>query len=665
MLTKKQAKNMKRNAKSGSFQGQHMLIENISPVIEAGLFHAKGIAGKTCVVEADILRDGQDVIRAELKWRKDTELDYKGFPMVNIGPDQWRGEFPLTKLGLYVFTIESWTDLYATWILDFKKRIDAGRKIQSEVVEGLGKIETLIPSATGADQDLLIRSLHAIHQAKDNPKEALSLASEESLVNVMAALQPKEDLYRYPKELKVWADRSVAEFGTWYELFVRSQSTEKGRVGTFKDVEKRLDDIKKMGFDVLYLAPIHPIGKTARKGPNNALRDGPNDPGSPWAIGNESGGHTAIDPALGTIEDFDHLVATAAKNGIEIALDYAIQCSPDHPWVKEHPDWFYRRLDGSIRYAENPPKKYEDIYPLNFDTESREELYQALKDILLYWIGHGVKIFRVDNPHTKPFRFWQWLINEIQTTYPDVVFLSEAFTRPKVMKALAKLGFTQSYTYFTWRNSKWELTEYMNELTTSGMQHYFRPNFFVNTPDILHEVLQRGGRPAFKMRLALAATLSPSYGIYSGFELIENAARQGTEEYLNSEKYEIKWRDWNQPGHIKDYIAKINQIRKENPVFQSLTNIRFFHTDNDNLLFYGKISPDKSDAILVVVNLDPHHIQAGLGWVPLEDIGVRPQGRYQVLDLITRARYDWGHQNFIRLDPLVEPAHILRIEGRY
>ncbi|MFQ5915683.1 MAG: alpha-amylase family glycosyl hydrolase, partial [Nitrospinota bacterium] len=475
-------------------------------------------------------------------------------------------------------------------------------------------------------------------------------------------LQPRPDAVVYSPELEVVAVRPRARFGAWYEMFVRSQGAEPGKSGTFKDAERRLRDIRDMGFDVVYLPPIHPIGKMNRKGRNNTPQAGPDGPGSPWAIGNEHGGHTAIEPSLGTMEDFDHFVKTANELGLEVALDFAIQASPDHPWVKEHPEWFHRRPDGTIKFAENPPKKYEDIYPVNFDTPDRGGLWEEMYRTLFFWIGHGVKIFRVDNPHTKPLCFWEWLIARIQEDHPDTIFLCEAFTRPPMMKALAKVGFTQSYTYFAWRNSRQELTEYLTELTQSGMQDYLMPNFFTNTPDILTEYLQKGGRPAFKVRLVLAATLSPSYGIYSGFELLENTPlRPGSEEYGNSEKYEIRVRDWDQPGNIKEFIARVNAIRRGNPALHSLTNLRFFRTDNDQILLYGKATEDKSNVIIVAVNLDPFHPHDCTAWVPLDEIDVAPGGSYEVCDLLTGARYTWSHQNYVRLDPEFEPAHILRV----
>jgi starch synthase (maltosyl-transferring) len=417
-----------------------------------------------------------------------------------------------------------------------------------------------------------------------------------------------------------------------------------------------------MGFDVIYFPPIHPIGHTNRKGRNNSITCDPGDPGVPWAIGSEAGGHKAVEPSLGTLADFDWLQKEVRKRGMEIALDFAINCSPDHPYVKEHPDWFYKRPDGTIKYAENPPKKYEDIYPLNFRCENWRELWAEMKSIVLFWAGHGVRIFRVDNPHTKPVAFWEYLITGVREKYPDTIFLSEAFTRPKMMKALAKAGFNQSYTYFTWRNTKYELTEYFTELTQTEMSEYFRPNLWPNTPDILSPVLQEGGRPAFMTRVLLAGTLSPLYGIYSGYELCENEALPGREEYLDSEKYQFKERDWNAPGNIKDWIARINKIRKENRALQMYTNLRFYHADNDAILFYGKMTPARDNIILVVVNLDPHRKQNSFVYVPVDEFGRMESYEYQVHDLLSDARYTWrGRQNYVELDPEIQPAHIFLV----
>jgi starch synthase (maltosyl-transferring) len=461
----------------------------------------------------------------------------------------------------------------------------------------------------------------------------------------------------------VQCDRERARTGAWYEMFPRSYSPEPARSATFAEAAERLPGIAEMGFDIVYLPPIHPIGTTFRKGKNNSLQPDPTDPGSPWAIGSPEGGHKSVEPTLGTIDDFDAFVAAAQRLGLEVALDLAYQASPDHPYTREHPEWFRQRPDGSIQYAENPPKKYQDIYPFDFGTEAWQSLWVELKSVVEFWIGHGVEIFRVDNPHTKPFRFWEWLIREVRRAHPEAIFLSEAFTRPKIMRRLAKLGFTQSYTYFTWRNSKAELTEYFTELTQTRVREYMRGNLFANTPDILHEYLQLGGPPAFRVRLLLAATLGASYGIYSGFEVCENRpVRAGSEEYLNSEKYEYRHWDWNQAGNLRDLIARVNTIRRERVALQSDWGLRFHETDNDQLICYSKQSSDRADAVLVVANLDPHFMQHGWIRVPLAELGLTADRGYDAHDLLSGETYHWhGEWNYVRLEPQVQPGHILHL----
>ncbi len=513
----------------------------------------------------------------------------------------------------------------------------------------------------GADRRRIEERLALFERAATPLGKARVLLAGET-AELMENYPDRSAVTRYDRELEVVVDRPLAQRAAWYEMFPRSQGRVPGRHGTFADCIDRLPDVARMGFDVIYFPPIHPIGRSFRKGPNNSLIAGPDDPGSPWAIGNEHGGHKAVEPALGTLDDFRKLVSTARAAGLEIALDYALQCSPDHPYVREHPEWFHHRPDGTIKYAENPPKKYQDIYPLNFYCRDREALWEELKSIVLYWIEQGVRIFRVDNPHTKPIPFWAWLIREIQTLYPDVVFLAEAFTRPTLMQALAKVGFTQSYTYFTWRNFKDELTAYLAELTRTEMAEYFRGNLFTNTPDILPPILQDGGRPAFRLRLALAATLSSLYGIYSGYELCENAPVPGTEEYLDSEKYEIKVRDWDRPGHIKDYIARINQIRRENPALWEYRNLDFYESDDANVLFYGKRSPAGENVVWVAANLDPFEAHEARLRLPMDAVGLTAEDRLQVHDLVTDQRQLWrGPVHAIRLDPHVEPVAIFRV----
>jgi len=458
-------------------------------------------------------------------------------------------------------------------------------------------------------------------------------------------------------------DSVRATFGAWYEMFPRSVTTDPSRSGTFREAESRLGDIAAMGFDIVYLPPVHPIGETHRKGRNNSLAAGAGEPGSPWAIGSAAGGHTAIEPGLGTLDDFDRFVRLANRLGMEVALDVAFQASPDHPWVREHPGWFRHRPDGSIKYAENPPKKYQDIYPIDFESAEWESLWDGLKDVFLFWIGHGVRTFRVDNPHTKSFRFWEWAIAEIRRDYPDTIFLAEAFTRPKVMRYLAKAGFNQSYTYFTWRNSAHELRDYLTELTKTELQEYMRPNFFANTPDILHEYLQAGGRPAFEVRLILAATLAASYGIYSGFELCENEpVRKGSEEYLDSEKYQIKPRDWSQADSLRELIARVNAIRREQPALQQNATLSFYQADNPHFLWFGKWHP--TGRVLVVANTDPHWAQQGWVQVPIWEMGIGARDRYVVEDLLDGAKYTWrGEWNFVKLDPSQRVAHIFVVRS--
>ncbi|HEX7899253.1 MAG TPA: alpha-1,4-glucan--maltose-1-phosphate maltosyltransferase [Planctomycetota bacterium] len=644
----------------------HILIEDVHPSVDAGRWPAKRIAGRPCGVEAAILRDGHVNLRAVLLWRRaDVEAWSEApFACVEPGLDRWRGEFPLAAPGAHLFAIRAWTDLYGTWLDDLRRRVESGLQVRSEALEGAALLDRVAAGASGGDAGALKAASARLKGAADRPADALAAAADPALRKVVDRLQPRDDEVT-TAPLRVYADRARALVGAWYELFPRSQGAVPGRASTLREAERRFPDLKKMGFDVLYLPPIHPIGTTHRKGKNNSLTAKPGEPGSPWAIGSPAGGHDAVAPELGTLRDFDHFVAEAARHGMEIALDFALQCSPDHPWVKTHPEWFYRRPDGSIKYAENPPKKYEDIYPLNFDSEDRAGLFKEIRRVLQVWIDHGVKIFRVDNPHTKPPGFWEWLIADIQAKHPDVLFLAEAFTRPPMMKALGKLGYTQSYTYFAWRTGKAELTAYLEELSRPPASEYFRPNFFINTPDILPKILVDGGRPAFRQRLVLAATLSPSYGIYSGYELNENAAIPHQAfpddvEYADSEKYEIRVRDWDAPGNIKDLVARLNAIRRENPALQELSNLRFLTTSDDQLLAYVKRSG--GNTLLVVVNLDVHRVREGMVDVPGAAIGLDEGAPYVVRDLLTDARYPWGGRNYVRLDPAVEPAHVFRVE---
>jgi starch synthase (maltosyl-transferring) len=582
--------------------------------------------------------------------------------MAFVDNDRWRGVCTLYDEAIHEYTVEAWTDTFRSWQQEFAKKFE-GRisDLQSEALEGAAIVEAAARRARDRADSARLREF-AEQIASGANSEIHAIAQSGELEVLMATYPDRADATQYEPPSRVVVDRTAALFGAWYEFFPRSAEGRGDRGSTFRDCLPRVDDARAMGFDVIYFPPIHPIGHTNRKGRNNAITCEPGDPGVPWAIGSEAGGHKAVEPSLGTLEDFDWLQKEVRKRGVEIALDFAINCSPDHPYVKEHPDWFYKRPDGTIKYAENPPKKYEDIYPLNFRCENWRELWAEMKSIVLFWAEHGVRIFRVDNPHTKPVAFWEYLISGVRGKYPDAIFLSEAFTRPKMMKALARVGFNQSYTYFTWRNSKQELIEYFTELAQTEMSEYFRPNLWPNTPDILPFLLQEGGRPAFMTRVLMAATLSSIYGIYSGYELCENRPLPGREEYLDSEKYQFKERDWNAPGNIRDWIARINKIRKQNRALQMYTNLRFYPADNDAILFYGKMTPARDNIILVVVNLDPFRKQNSFVHVPIEEFGEMERDQYEVHDLLNDARYIWrGRQNYVELDPEIQPAHIFSV----
>lgn len=638
------------------------VIENLQPVVDGGRYPTKRIVGEDLVVEADIFKDGHDVVAAALKWRVLAERRWRETPMAYIDNDRWRGVCTLYDVAIYEYTVEAWTDTFRGWQLEFTAKFGAGiSELRSEALEGAALLEAASRRARDRTDSARLLELSR-RMCKAGTAEINKIAQSRELEVLMATYADRDNATHYAPAPRVIVDRPAAQIGAWYEFFPRSAQGRGDRGSTFRDCLPRVDDAKAMGFDVIYFPPIHPIGHTNRKGRNNSITCEPGDPGVPWAIGSEAGGHKAVEPSLGTLADFDWLQEQVRKRGMEIALDFAINCSPDHPYVKEHPDWFYKRPDGTIKYAENPPKKYEDIYPLNFRCDDWRELWAEMKSIVLFWARRGVRIFRVDNPHTKPVAFWEYLVSGVRAKYPDVVFLSEAFTRPKMMKALAKAGFNQSYSYFTWRNSKRELIEYFTELTQTEMSEYFRANLWPNTPDILPFVLQDGGRPAFMIRVLLAATLSTLYGIYSGYELCENEALSGREEYLDSEKYQWKERDWNAPGNIKDWIAQLNKIRKENRALQSYDNLRFYHADNDAILFYGKMTPARDNIILIVVNLDPHRKQNSYIDVPIDQFGHMESDVYQVHDLLSDARYTWrGRQNYVELDPEIQPAHVFRV----
>jgi starch synthase (maltosyl-transferring) len=644
--------------------GPRIAIERVNPEIDGGRFAVKRSVGDVFTVEADIFGDGHNKIDAALLFRLELERDWQETPMRPLENDRWRGSFPLAENGRYLYSLVAWRDLFASWRDEVTKKRGAGRSVALEIVEGQELVERVLGDRTRVTEDVrrqLAELVEALRNAGTDGGR-LDVLLSDVMQAAMSRAGLRSDLSAYPKVLEVWADRRRAAFSAWYELFPRSQSGDPSRHGTFDDVIGRLPYVRDMGFDVLYLPPIHPIGHTNRKGRNNSLESTPDDPGSPYAIGSEEGGHDAIHPGLGTFADFARLVTAARREGLEIALDFAIQCSPDHPWVKEHPEWFDWRPDGSIKFAENPPKKYEDIVNVHFYRQSLPSLWIALRDVVLFWVEHGVKIFRVDNPHTKPFPFWEWLIREVHKRHPDVLFLSEAFTRPKPMKRLAKLGFTQSYTYFTWRNTKPELTDYLLELTQSEIAQYFRPNFFVNTPDINPTYLHTSGKPGFQARLVLAATLACNYGIYSGFELCEGRALPSKEEYADSEKYEIKARDWDSEGNIRDDISFLNGLRRTHPALQQFTNLKFYNAWNDQILYYGKTTPDLSDFLLIAVNLDPHKTQAAHFEVPLWEFGLPDSASIDVENLITGMRFTWtGKVQQMTLDPREKPYAIWRL----
>ncbi|MFC1870336.1 alpha-1,4-glucan--maltose-1-phosphate maltosyltransferase [Chloroflexota bacterium] len=645
-----------------------VIISGVKPEVDSGLFPAKAVVGEKVEVEADIFTDGHDTITAILLYRKEAEPKWAEAPMELITNDRWQGSFLVTELGRYLYTVTAWVDRFKSWRKDFKKRVEAGQEdININLLVGVNLIAEASGQVSKADIQTMQEWVKTLASSQVSQSEKVELVLSEEVARVMQKYSDRRFSVTYSRELAVSVDRTRAQFSTWYEMFPRSCANEPGKHGTFKDCEARLPYLAEMGFDVLYFPPIHPIGRTLRKGRNNATEAATDDPGTPWAIGAQEGGHKAIHPQLGTLEDFRHLVEKAKEYSIEIALDIAVQCSPDHPYVKEHPEWFVRRPDGTIQYAENPPKKYQDIYPLNFESEHWRELWEELKSVFLFWIEQEVRIFRVDNPHVKAFRFWEWLIAEVKKEYPDTIFLAEAFTRPKIMHQLTKLGFTQSYTYFTWRNTKQELTQYLTELTQSDVREFYRPNFWPNTPDILTEYLQSGGRPAFMARLVLAATLASNYGIYGpAFELCVNTSREhGSEEYLNSEKYEIKHWDINRADSLKDFITRVNQIRRENLALQSNQNLWFHAIDNNELICYSKHTEDLSNIILVVVNLNPHYTHSGWVHLPVELWELDPQRPYQVHDLLGGARYLWhGADNYVELNPAICPAHIFRVHRR-
>lgn len=650
---------------------KRVVIEHVTPQIEGGRYAIKRTIGETVVVEADLFCDGHDALSCALIYRKQGTETWHEVPMEPMlgtyadgeaAVDRWRAAFVVPDMGQYVYTVIGWVDHFKSWRRDLKKRVAAHQDVSVELLVGANLIEQASQRATDEDDTKWLRAWAGALRKQSDVQHAIQVALDDQVDQYMSRYPDKHAATTYDKELTVWVERERARFSSWYEMFPRSCSGTPGVHGTFKDCEKRLPYIAEMGFDIIYLPPIHPIGKAFRKGKNNSLIAQGDDCGSPWAIGAKEGGHKAVHPELGTLDDFQHLVKTAKeKYSIEIALDIAFQCSPDHPYVKAHPEWFRQRPDGTIQYAENPPKKYQDIYPFDFETENWQELWQELLSIFVFWIKQGVSVFRVDNPHTKAFGFWEWCIGKIKKDYPETIFLAEAFTRPKVMYNLAKLGFTQSYTYFAWRNTKKDLTDYFTTLTQTEVREFFRPNPWPNTPDILNEYLQTGGRPAFMARLVLAATLGASYGIYGpAFELCVNEPlKPGSEEYLHSEKYEIKQWNLDSPHSLRYLIAQVNRVRRENPALQQLVNLHFHPTDNDQLICYSKHTDNLDNIVIVIVNLDPYHTHSGWVELSLEHFGLDLRKPYQMHDVLDDTRYLWnGPRNFVQLNPSIIPAHI-------
>lgn len=649
-------------------------IEHVSPQIDAGRYAVKREVGDTMDVTCSIFKDGHDLIKAVILCRLADSNEWWETPMteVNHGLAQWYGQLWFGTNARYIYTIEAWVDEYGTWLDGTTKKLEAGQDISLELVEGADMVRKTVErlktikdvrdeDARKADLALLQDALKRFDENEDMYQCANILMGND-VSEAMDRWPDREKATRYDRELEVYVDRERARFGAWYEMDVRSQGSVPGVHGTFKDAEARLPDIQAMGFDVVYMLPIHPIGYAHRKGKNNSLVCEPGDVGSPYAIGSAEGGHRSIHPQLGTMDDFRSFVAKTHELGMEVAMDFAIQCSPDHPWIKEHPEWFTFRPDGTIKYAENPPKKYQDIVNVNFYGEHSESLWLELRDTFLFWANEGVRIFRVDNPHTKSVPFWEWVIREVQNVYPDTLFLAEAFTRPPMMQMLAKVGFTQSYSYFAWRESKKDLEEYFTELTQTDEKEFMRPNLFPTTPDIMPMYLHDAPRSAFIIRFILAATLSPSYGMLNGYELCENDGIPGREEFNNSEKYEIRTRDWNAEGNIKDVVAAINWIRGENYALQEYENLRFYTSENDNIIFYGKMTEDRSNMIFVALSLDPYHGQEGRIWFPTEEMNVAFGGLFHVEELLSGREFDVrGNELWINLYPAGNQAEIYRV----
>ena len=634
-----------------------VVVEAVTPQIDGGRFAVKRVVGDLVRVEADVFGDGHDLIRAHLLYRHASESEWSAEEMMALGNDHWRASFPVTKLGFYEYTVAGEVDHFLTWRSELKKRQDAGQDLDLPMKTGALQIEAAAKRATKEEATQLRAFAEKVRGG------SIDAAFDEGLLATMSRNPDTEIQTRYERTLRVWVDRERARFSSWYELFPRSWG-KPGQHGTLRDVAAQLDYVDEMGFDVLYLPPIHPVGRSFRKGKNNTTEAKPGDVGSPWAIGAKEGGHLAILPELGTFADLEYLIQQLHARKMELALDIAFQCAPDHPWVTEHPEWFKKRADGSIQYAENPPKKYQDIYPLDFESSDWRGLWDALKEVFMFWAEKGVRIFRVDNPHTKAFPFWEWVIAEVQAVYPDVIFLAEAFTRPRVMERLAKLGYTQSYTYFTWRNTRTELMQYMIELTKTDVAEYMRPNFWPNTPDILPFGLQTGGPHAFKSRLVLAATLSSNYGMYGpAFELGESVPfKEGSEEYLNSEKYEIKRWNRDAPNSLRPLITRLNQARRANAALQRNENLIFHPTDNAQIMAYSKATDDGRDVVLTIVSLDPVNTQAGFILLDLAALGLADGAVFEVFDLLTNRVFGWqGARNYVELRPYEIPAHVFEL----
>ncbi len=643
---------------------RRVVVEGLAPQVDCGRFPVKRIVGDHVEVRADVFADGHDAVAAVVRFKHERERRWREARMRPLGNDRFAGTFPVERLGCYRYGVTGWIDRFGSWRDQLERRVAAGQDVRSELADGARLVRDAAAAAR-AEAAAALGDWDARLLSADQ-SDAVGAALSPDLAQLMEEHDPRPHAVDSPDIVTIQVDPPLARCGAWYELFPRSLGGE-SRHGTLRDVEAELPRIADLGFDVLYLPPVHPIGVTKRKGPNNTPEHGPDDPGSPWAIGAAEGGHTAVHPELGGVDDVRRLAGACAERDIALALDLAFQCSPDHPWASEHPEWFRRRPDGTIRYAENPPKRYEDIYPLDFECEEWEALWDALLDVVRFWIDHGIAVFRVDNPHTKPFAFWEWLIAEVKRDRPDVIFLAEAFTRPRVMERLAKLGFSQSYTYFAWRHTKHELQEYVRELTQTGVAEYFRPNFWPNTPDILTEAMQSGGRPTFAARLVLAATLSASYGVYGpAFELVEHRGlRPGSEEYLDSEKYQLRSWDLEAPASLAPLVRAVNAARHAHPALQGNERLWFHRIENDALVAYSKHTADLADLVLVIVSLDPHYVQSGWLDLPLADLGIDPGHPYQVHDLLDGETYVWqGPRNYVELDPGRSPGHLFHIRRR-